>query len=96
MVSHHKPDLDELPAHEPVKLRRHARHIEPRVRYLPVSFVGRPRGKGQGKPFVCDDCGRREATRDEITAHWRAVHTPKPVVQEDIICVSVHVDGEAS
>ena len=94
MTSHHKPEAENLPSHEPIRTRKPARHIEPRVRHLPVLFNGRPRSKGAGKPWVCVDCGTRDKTRDDITKHWWAEHAPKPVVLEDIVCVSVSVEGE--
>jgi len=79
-----------------MKSRVPARHIKARYRYLPVSFNGRPKTKGHGKPFVCDDCGHREKTEDDIKAHWWGNHKPrpKPVELEDIVCVSVSVEGE--
>jgi hypothetical protein len=94
MPSHRKPEPEDMPAREPIKPRKHARHIEPRVRYLPVFFNGRTRAKALAKPWVCEDCGARDKTREEAEAHWTREHAPKPVVLTDMVCVSVQVEDE--
>ena len=101
MTSHHKPLLEDMPTREPIKPRRHVPHIkhvaasEPRVRPLRGAELRQRLGTQPDKSHLCIDCRARFKGHEAATRHWRAHHDRKAVVLTDMICVSVHVEGEA-